>query len=115
MPPWELVTLFTVGSVFLSPALIVAIVLRHREKMAALKQRVDGAPNLIAELQKLRSEMTQLRDTTTHYDMSFDAALQRVEARIETVEQEAVASRYPAYGGVSVEATAEEQAILRRR
>ena len=114
MPPWEVVTLLSVGSVFLSPALIVAIVLRHRERMTALKQRIDGAPAVVAELQNLRSELTQLRETTTRYDMSFDAALQRVEERVESVEQSNAANRYPAYGGVNAGTVAEEQ-ILRQR
>ncbi len=108
------VWIIAILSAFFSPAVLVATVLRHRERMAALKQRVDGAPTLVAELQKLHSEMAQLRDTTTHYDMSFDAALQRVEARIESVEQGATANRYPAYGGVTVGTTAEDQTILRR-
>lgn len=93
-----------VAIVFLSPAAIVAVILRHRERMAALRNRQEGSPGLLEAVRVLREELGQLRETTTSFDMSFDAALQRVESRLDTVEQapgiveEATFDRYSTYG-----------------
>jgi hypothetical protein len=95
--------------VVLSPAAIVGVVLRHREKMTALKNRQEGAPGLVAEVHELRNEMAQLRETTTRFDMSFDAALQRVEQRLDTVER-GPTEVYPTY-----QPTAEETSATLRR
>ncbi len=43
---------------------------------------------LRAEMTALRAQMSELRDTTTQYDLSFDTALQRMERRVEHVEQQ---------------------------
>ena len=39
-----------------------------------------------AELTALRNEVASLRDTTTRFDMSFDAAITRLEDRVDRVE-----------------------------
>ncbi len=60
-----------------------------RQKIAEMKlqsmQRADQS--LMAELQQLKDQMAELRDTTTKYDLSFDTALQRLESRMGGVEQ----------------------------
>jgi len=43
---------------------------------------------LRAEIAALREQITDLRDTTTQYDLSFDTALQRMERRVEQMEQQ---------------------------
>lgn len=43
-------------------------------------------PNLAARLAYLEQELAVLRDTTTQFDMSFDAALDRLEGRVNRVE-----------------------------
>jgi hypothetical protein len=102
------------GAVLLSPVMIVRQVLGHREKMSALRNRQEGAPGVVAEIRALREEMATLRETTTRFDMSFDAALARVEDRLTKVEgetaQQRVAERQYT---VSVEET--ETAVLRQR
>ena len=35
----------------------------------------------------LRQEVRALRDTTMQYDLSFDAALERMESRVESIER----------------------------
>ena len=77
-----------VGTVMLSPALIVRMVLSHRERLIALKNRQEGAPGLVEEVRALRSEVAALRDTTTRCDMTFDAAIDRLEGRMERMEAE---------------------------
>jgi len=84
------------GTAFaLSPVMIVRTVLRHREQMAKIKNDVNGAPRLLEEMTALHTEMAILRETTTRFDMSFDAALGRVEDRLTSVEREAALDNGP--------------------
>jgi len=57
-------------------------VVRGRDRDAS---RVEE--RLSADLLSLRAELAQLRETTTQYDVSFDTALQRLEARMAHLEQ----------------------------
>ncbi len=41
---------------------------------------------LEAEVKRLQTELTELRETTTRYDVSFDSALQRLERRLADAE-----------------------------
>ncbi len=43
---------------------------------------------LRAEVAALKQQLSSLHETTTQYDISFDAALQRMERRVERVESE---------------------------
>ena len=67
---------------------ITAIVTSHFRKMAELKmqhgQRADE--NVLGAIRELKEQFNELRDTTTKYDMSFDAALQRIENRVNHLE-----------------------------
>jgi hypothetical protein len=102
------------GAFLLSPVMIVKQVLGHRERMAALRNRQEGAPGILEELAAVRREMATLRETTTRFDMSFDAALARVEDRLTKVEDDATQqSTMPHPYTVAVEET--ETAILRQR
>jgi hypothetical protein len=60
----------------------------HQRKMLELRlkmgKNVDA--NVLAEIKSLREQMAEMRDTTTRYDMSFDAALQRIESRVGHLE-----------------------------
>jgi hypothetical protein len=69
----------------------------HQRKMMELRLKAGSQTdaNLLAELQAMKAQIAELRDTTTRYDMSFDSALQRIESRaghletrVSTVEQE---------------------------
>ncbi|MDX1932068.1 MAG: hypothetical protein SFU56_05640 [Capsulimonadales bacterium] len=48
----------------------------------------DGSSNdaVLQAIQELRREVTELRETTTRFDMSFDAAITSLETRVEKVE-----------------------------
>ena len=63
--------------------------IKHRSKLAEMRlqapARVDV--NLRAELDALRQELRQLRETSTQYDLSLDTALQRMESRMEGMER----------------------------
>lgn len=61
---------------------------KHRQRMEELRLGGRGvAAGLVEEVRKLQEQVTELRDTTTRYDLSFDAALQRIEGRVTAVEQ----------------------------
>ena len=85
--------------VFGTPLWITLAALRHREKMKELEFRRTGSPALQEELAALRQEMAQLRETTTRFDMSYDAALDRLERRLAQMEGHTMgaAETYPSY------------------
>ncbi len=68
---------------------IVAILSGHHQKVLELKLKLkQGTSQDVAnELKDLRQQIVDLRDTTTRYDLSFDAALQRLESRMGSIEQ----------------------------
>lgn len=99
----------------------LAIYLSHVRKIAEIKARTGVVENQVrsanntsvsndvrAELQALREEVAKLRDTSTKFDLSFDAGLTRLEERVSRVEKQNYASR-------STTATADEPAVLMAR
>src|SRR5687767_14342147 len=67
---------------------LVAVWGDHQRKLIEARSRAGNQDSAtLSELQKLRREVEELRDTTTRYDMSFDTALQRIESRVSNVEQ----------------------------
>jgi hypothetical protein len=61
----------------------------YKEKALEAKSQKAAEPDnaLRSEMAELKQKVTELRDVTTQYDMSFDSALHRVESRLATVEQ----------------------------
>ena len=61
---------------------------KHQREMLELRlQLQQGNGNANTEIEALRQEIQALRETSMQYDLSFDAALQRVEQRVARVEQ----------------------------
>jgi hypothetical protein len=67
---------------------IVAIITSHQRKLMEMKLKMGsgGDSKVAEELRALKQQMAELRDTTTRYDISFDAALQRIESRVGHIE-----------------------------
>lgn len=82
----ELIGLVAVVMIFGIP--ITAIVTSHFRQLAQMKTNRSSEQDqaLLNELQAVKQQIEQLRDTTTQYDMSFDTALQRLEARVSHLE-----------------------------
>ena len=87
---WELIFFFLLG---ILPAMLLALPFyalwtHHRRKMEELRLQQKGnvSEPVRAELNALREEVKQLRDTSMQYDISFDSALQRVEQRVSNIE-----------------------------
>jgi len=80
--------------VFVFSIPLVAIVTSHRRQVLEMKLRLHnrGDEALRATVEQLRAEVRSLQDTTTQYDMSFDSALQRIERRVDSLENHAISS-----------------------
>lgn len=68
---------------------ITAIVTSHFRHLAEIKARTASglSEEVRAELNEIKSQIISLRDTTTKFDMTFDAALSRLEERVDRVEE----------------------------
>jgi len=63
------------------------VILNHRQRMAEIKSRqVGNVDDIKADLERLRSEVKALRETATQFDISFDAALDTLQRRVDTIE-----------------------------
>lgn len=89
-----------VGTTLVFGIPLMAIWTHHVRKLAEIKSRGDdgkGASALRQEVAALRAEVEALRDTTTKFDLSFDAQLTQLETRMEKAESSKVdLSRYQA-------------------
>jgi predicted RNase H-like nuclease (RuvC/YqgF family) len=73
------------------PALpITAMVLKHRKEMLQmeLERRRLSNQEVIAQIEALRQELAQLRDTSTQYDMSLQMTLETLQERVRMLEQQ---------------------------
>jgi hypothetical protein len=85
------------------------VILGHIAKMAEIKSKSDGDQGATAQqLAQMQSELKALRETTTRFDVSFDAALTRLEERIQSAETERIRTNYDL-------AESPEQAALKMR
>src|SRR5260221_642919 len=64
----------------------------HKRKVLELQLRLrnEGGSSVHMEVEALRQEVRNLRETTMQYDLSFDTALQRMEQRVESLERRAI-------------------------
>ena len=67
---------------------IIAVVTSHQRKLMEMKLKLGAQTQATPsrEMQDLKRAIDELRDTTTRYDISFDAALQRIESRVGHLE-----------------------------
>lgn len=67
---------------------LAAVLTEHRRKVLEMQLRAQTAADgqVTARLQELTKQIADLRATATEYDLSFDAALNRLEARIAHLE-----------------------------
>lgn len=79
---------------------IAAIIAKHRERLEEIRSRgretktVMGDESLRAEVSALKEQMMALRDTTTKFDLSFDGALDTMEARMKRMEERQLSQSY---------------------
>jgi hypothetical protein len=84
--PYVLIPLTAILCIFGIP--LSAIWTAHRRQILEMQLRLrqEGDAGVRAAIEELRTEIRSLRDTTMQYDLSFDTALQRMERRVEGVE-----------------------------
>jgi sensor histidine kinase regulating citrate/malate metabolism len=77
-----------VGPVLFVP--ITAMVLKHRKEMLQmeLERRRLSNQEIVAQIEALRQELAQLRDTSTQYDMSLQMTLETLQERVRMLEQQ---------------------------
>jgi hypothetical protein len=79
---------------------IAAIIAKHRERLEEIRNRsretktVVGDEALRSEVQQLKEQLLALRETTTKFDLSFDGALDGVEARMKRLEERQLTQSY---------------------
>jgi len=99
---------------------LVVIWTKHLEKMAEIRsRRVEKVePSVLGELEALRAEVAKLRDTSTRFDMSFDAAITALEKRMVRVETQdvptAVVTPTPSANGYSTPDVSAQQVVIGR-
>ena len=82
----ELIPLIAVSGLF--GWIPIAVYFKHKIRLEEVKAQrgSQGDAATSQALQELRREVTVLRETTTKFDMSFDAALTRLEERVDRIE-----------------------------
>jgi predicted nucleic acid-binding Zn-ribbon protein len=88
----ELIPLAAIVCIF-GPVLfipITAMVLKHRKEMLQmeLERRRLSNQEIVAQIEALRQELAQLRDTSTQYDMSLQMTLETLQERVRMLEQQ---------------------------
>ncbi len=85
------------------------VILGHIAKMAEIRAKNGwGGENVAQQLAQMQTELKALRETTTRFDVSFDAALTRLEERVQSAETERIRTNYDL-------AESPEQAALKMR
>ncbi len=87
----ELIALITVVLLF-GPALIIPLVVvtqKHRKEMLMLEldKRRATSEEVLKQIEALRQEIAELRETATQYDMSLQANLENLQARVRALEE----------------------------
>lgn len=81
----ELAGLITVMGMF--GWIPIAVYFKHKIYLEQLKhQNSLSDEQVVQSLNELRREVQELRETTTKFDMSFDAALTQMEERVDEID-----------------------------
>lgn len=68
----------------------------HKRKMLEIHLRYKASdPQLQAQIEALRGDIQALRDTSMQYDLSFEATLQRLETRVQSLEAQRITNSPP--------------------
>ena len=68
---------------------LVAMTQKHRKEMLMLEleKRRQSNEEVLKQIEALRREIAELRETTTQYDMSLQANLENLQARVRALEE----------------------------
>lgn len=87
----ELIGLVAVVLIF-GPALVIPLVAmtqKHRKEMLMLEleRRRHSNEEVLKQIEALRKEIAELRETATQYDLSLQANLENLHARVRALEE----------------------------
>lgn len=90
---------------------LVAVWTHHLRKIEEIRLKAKGqlSEEVKTELHRMQEEIQSLRNTSTKFDMSFDAALERLEQRMDRVEE-----RQGVTAAVTETAAAQQQQVVGR-
>ncbi|WP_395145824.1 hypothetical protein [Armatimonas sp.] len=96
-----LVAVFIILVIFIGIISIIGVTSWHKQELEKIRARKQGegstvqmSDELRAELRALKEQVLALRDTTTKFDLSFDAILDGVEERLKRVEERQLSQSY---------------------
>ena len=64
----------------------IMVYMKHKIHLEQIRLQGKTSAETLQTLEDLRSEVRQLRDTSTKFDVAFDAALDRMEERVNRLE-----------------------------
>ena len=64
----------------------IMVYMKHKIHLETLRLQGKAGAETLQAVEELRAEVRQLRDTSTKFDVAFDAALDRMEQRVDRVE-----------------------------
>ena len=96
-----LIAVFIILVIFVGIISIIGVTSWHKQELEKIRVRKQGegskvqmSDELRAELSALKEQVLALRDTTTKFDLSFDAILDGVEERLKRVEERQISQNY---------------------
>ena len=69
---------------------------KMRAERQIWQQPATSDPALLEEMKAMRQQMGEMQSTSHQFDLSFDAALNRLEERVSRVETKTTETRTPA-------------------
>ncbi|MFN4033005.1 MAG: hypothetical protein ACK4ME_05190 [Fimbriimonadales bacterium] len=86
----DIVALAAIIGIF-GPGLLIpitAMVIKHRKEMMQLELEKHRLSNqeIAKQIEALREELAQLRETSTQYDLSLQASLESLHERVRALE-----------------------------
>ena len=96
-----------IGALCLFGWVPIMVYFKHKIRLEEIKaQRRGSDVSTLEALRELRREVQALRDTSTKFDVAFDAALSRLEERVERVEARTITTTAAVRTGVAEDVTA---------
>ena len=79
-----------IAMALLSATITIGVVVTNIRRVVEGRAKATAQPDsaVVQELQDIKQQIADMRETTTKYDMSFDMALQRLEGRVVNLETE---------------------------
>lgn len=93
---WIISLLLFLGVPTLGTITVVGMITSHKRRMLQLKinENLNSNGELIAEMQKLQSEVKALRSISVNYALSTEETMQKLENRMHHLETKMITSKH---------------------